>query len=146
MRKVLKVLLWASVVTAVLFAVLVARSTAQGRITWYFAEPTARLTVDGRQTGGWIHRGNHGRTVIVTRNVGPMRESYWAWTGEGVVAHCSGWTAPHFPVLALNESNGWDWTPVCVEFRQNAPERNVIVDPHSVEFTTNDGHRLRVSW
>ena len=119
--------------------VIVARST----VSWFLEVNNAQILVDGKQVKGWIHKGHNGRATILTRPEGKTQHSYWIENGVG---SCVGWTASHFPILPLRESNGWDWTPVCFDANPNPPERNLVSGTNFVEFTADNGQRLRASW
>ena len=139
MARLLKILALLAVAVFVARAVIVTRST----VSWFFAVNSARITVDGKQGSGWVHKGHNGRAVILTRTEGKAQHSYWIEHGVG---SCEGWTAAHFPILPLRESNGYDWTPVCFDDNPNPPERNFVSGTNFVEFTADNGQRVRASW
>src|SRR6478672_2571951 len=114
MARLFKILVLMLFVAFIVRALVVARS----RVSWFFTVANARITVDGEPGTGWIHKGHKGRTIILTTNDGKTTHSYWIERGVG---SCEGWTAPHFPILPVRESNGYDWTPVCFDDNPNRP-------------------------
>jgi hypothetical protein len=139
------------VAVLVLFALLIVWGIFSPHVAWYFVDPNAKVTVDGRKVHGWLHRGNHGQTLFLTRNNGRRRESYMIGIGgQGSVSDCGNWTAPRFPVFPLG-----DVSPPCLwivdsnekpNTGEAPPSRKLVAGTDFVEFTADDGSRIRVSW
>jgi hypothetical protein len=129
-------------------------STQNGYMQWYFMQPTARLTVAGTGNGGYIHRleNSGGTHVIVTRRMPWRGDTYWIALPKNhrpTMKRCGDWTAPRFPVISIGDVN-----PPCLGFsfgdepraRPEPPERNLMTGDRYIEFTADDGKRLRVEW
>jgi len=141
---------------ALLVTLVVVREAFWGHGTWYFIVPNARLTVDGRPSEGWLHVRTYdrGRVMFVTRRSDGKVESYLTTLekGEkGYVWPCGDWTAPDFPFFPIGDVN-----PPCTFFtvaeeepsqpKPKAVNRELRVGPGFVEFTADDGKRVRASW
>ena len=140
------------------FAILILMGILLGRMifspytVWYFVIPSARLTVDGRLEQGWIHRANHGKNLFLTRRKNGKAESYsiaLSHDVQGSVSSCGNWTAPRFPVFPIGDLNPPCWTVYAAEDltpRANFPVRRLATGEHFVEFTADDGSRIKGSW
>jgi hypothetical protein len=119
---------------------------------WYFVIPGARLTVDGRQEQGWLHHGNRGKNLFLTRRKAGNAETYLITLPldeKGSVSSCGNWTAPRFPVFPIGDVNPPCWTSYAAEDptpRVNLPARKLASGERFVEFTGDDGGRIRGSW
>jgi hypothetical protein len=142
----------AAISVLVLFGILLAREIFSPYTAWYFIVPSARITIDGSPQQGWVHRGNHWENLFVTRRKAETIESYSIMlprNGQGSVSSCGSWTAPRFPVLPIDDVNPpcWRWyaaedpTP-----RFRPPARTLASGERFVEFTADDGSRIRGSW
>jgi hypothetical protein len=148
-RSILKI---AAILILVLFGIVVTHEIFSPYTAWYFVVPKTRLTVDGRPEQGRLHRGNHGETLFLTRREKGKEESYMIWIPrdrQGIVASCGHWTAPRFPVFPIGDVN-----PPCWTFffsggptpKPTLPGRNLAAGIDFVEFTADDGRRLKISW
>ena len=136
-------------VVVLLFAVLVL-VTAN-----FYIMPFARITEDGKPVGGYVHRNSYRRPLtrlVVTRSETGRRRSYLVGIddahGGPFVGYCDDWTPPQWPAILLPHVN-----PPCVHWyaadgspTPYAPSRNIRTEKSAVEFTANDGKRIRVSW
>jgi len=120
----------------------------------YFARhlylPTARLLVNGKPYGGYVHSlsWDAHRVLVVTWRSRFGRESYWVWnstrSGQAPGAvHCKNWTAPPFPVFFSTDTN-----QPCLSFEPEATPRNrhIKFETNFVEFTADDSRKVRVVW
>jgi hypothetical protein len=148
-RKGLKI---AAISILVLFGIVIIREIFSPYTAWYFVVPGARLTVDGRQEQGWLHRGNHERNMFLTRRKEGKVESYLILIprdGQGSVSSCGNWTAPRLPVFSIGDVNPPCWTFYAAEDQTpklNLPARKLASGDNFVEFTADDGSRIRGSW
>jgi len=149
MRRSLKI---AAIALSVFLVVVMTHAIFSTYTAWYFFVPSARLTIDGRQEQGWLHRGNHRETLFVTRRVDGKADSYMIWVPngrKGIVWNCVSWTAPRFLVFPIGDVN-----PPCFAFSASAssaqkpslPARNLAVGTDFVKFTADDGSRIKASW
>lgn len=119
---------------------------------WYFVVPSARLTVDGRPEQVWLHRGNHRESLVLTRRDRGKAESYMIWIPhdrQGSVLSCGHWTAPRLPAFPIGDVSPPCWTIVASESptpKPSLPTRNLAAGTNFVEFTADDGSRLKASW
>ena len=149
MRRGLKI---AAISILVLFGILLTREIFSPYTAWYFIVPSARLTVDGSPQQGWVHRGNHWENLFVTRRKAGNVESYLIMlprNRQGSVSSCESWTAPRFPVFPIGDVNPPCWRYYAAEDptpRFNPPPRGLASGEHFVEFTADDGSRIRGSW
>lgn len=148
-KKLLKTGIWTGASVFVLLTLLIIRVVFSGTMAFFVLAPTMKLMVDRQLTPGWVHRETHGYSMIITCNDSHKRESYFVNVlGEkGMwVRDCGNWTAPRFPIMAMG-----DYNPPCTfitpgeQPETKLPERNLIAEPHFIEFTADDGKRLRVS-
>lgn len=58
-------------------ALAMAYSTAKGYTVWFIRIPHAIVTVNGRETAGWLHEANKGNTIAFTTNDGTRIEAHW---------------------------------------------------------------------
>src|SRR4051812_32200731 len=147
--------LFAALGIVVLVAGLVMiREVFFGYTTYLFIVPTAKLFVDGKPEQGWLHRGNNGKILIVTRTASGKRESYWVqYRGEkgASVRSCDGWRAGGFPLIAIGDANPPCFSMVAdpgTEARPNErPQRRLpLFGARFVEFIADNGDRLKVIW
>ena len=149
MRKALKI---AVLVIGVLFALVIVREAFWGYTEYFVMVPGAKLYSGGKPVSGWLHRGGHGHEFIVTRRGSTRRESYWITLRDekdGWVRGCDGWPATRFPLLAVGDVNPPCFTFVLAEdpsSRPKSPERKLGFGPGFMEFTADDGSRIRTSW
>jgi hypothetical protein len=88
--------------------------------------------------------------LIITRNDKQKRQSYRLdELGEKGrwIRGCGDWTVSRFPVVMIGHYN----TPCLFftsgrEVESKPPERDLVVAAHFIEFTDDDGERLRISW
>jgi hypothetical protein len=145
-----------AIVMLALLVIIVAHEIYSPYMSWYFLVPGARLTVDDRPEHGWLHRSRHGRVLFLTRQGKEKNESYEIWIPRderGSVMSCGEWTAPEFFVFSIGDVN-----PPCLTLslrfipndgpppKSTGPRRNLVAGPGHVEFTADDGSRLKVSW
>ena len=135
-----------------LFAAVITHEVFSPYTAWYFVVPNARITLDGRRQPGWLHRGNHREALFLTRRDEGRAESYLIWVPhdrQGIVWSCGTWTAPRFPAFPIGDVNPPCWMFSASEAplpKPTLPVRNLVAQPGSVEFTADDGSRLRASW
>ncbi len=150
MRTRRKALTIAAAVVGLLLALVVVREAFFGYTVYFIIVPGAKLFTDGKPVAGWLHKGGKGQLLILTRNVAESRESYWiSRPGDrgGSILSCGHWTAPRFPLVAIGDVN-----PPCLSFffaessKPNPPKRSAIFGKTSVEFTGDDGGRIKVAW
>jgi hypothetical protein len=142
----------AAISILVLFGILITVEIFSPYAVWYFVVPSARLTVDGRPAQGWLHRSSHRGTLFLTRRDRRKAESYMIWIPhdrQGSVVSCGHWTAPRLPAFPIGDVNPPCWTIVASEDPSPKPSlaaRNLAAGINFVEFTADDGSRLRASW
>jgi hypothetical protein len=149
MRKVLKI---SALVVGVLFVLVVIREAFFSYTSYFVIVPGAKVYADGKPVSGWLHRGGKGHAFILTRGGSGKNESYWITlqTEKGSwISSCDDWSAPSFPLVAIGDVN-----PPCFTFaltedptpKPKSPERKLGFGPRFIEFTADDGSRLRTSW
>jgi hypothetical protein len=144
-----KLLTSASLALVVLLALMVIREAFFSLTAYFVIVPGATVFAGGQPTPGWVHRGGNGQNLIVTRPISGRRESYWViMPGEknGWVRGCGEWSASRFPVLAIGDTSlpCLDWGGGSTQ--SDPPQRDPVFGPRSVEFTSNDGTRLKIAW
>jgi hypothetical protein len=136
---------------AVFVAFVFVREAFFGYTVYFTIVPRGKVFMNGRSVSGWLHSADKGQLLIVTRSVSGRRESYWiSMPGEkgGSVRACGqDWTAPRFPVLAIGDVNPPCLFPVIAVDDAVPPlERAPVFGQRSVEFTSDDGVRLKAAW
>jgi hypothetical protein len=126
-------------------------STAHGYMAWDFMLPTARLTIGGTSNTGYVNRygGSNGTDLIVTRRASWRGETYWIVLPRNhrpSVKRCVDWTAPRFPVIAIGDVNPPCWYVIDEDPRPEPPDRNLVSGQNFVEFTGDDGKRVKAQW
>jgi len=122
-------------------------------VTNYLIMPTARLFVAGKPDSGYVHTdaGDSIRILVVTRRlVLRQAETYWVWISsdqrrDSGVVRCEGWTAPQFPSFITSDIYE-PCSPVGERPRPKPPDRKLVSGSSFVEFTADDGKRVRVDW
>jgi hypothetical protein len=130
---------------------VIAREAFFSNTVFFAIVPTAKVYANGKPITGWLHKASGARYILTTDALG-RRESYWisvandkgAW-----ISSCGGWSAPRFPLVAIGDVNppcltivlGEDRNPAVPRFRRDPAFR-----ARSVEFTDDDGRRIRASW
>jgi hypothetical protein len=152
MRSIRKTVTSVVLIVAALAAVLVVREAFFGYTAFFVLVPWAKISTDNKPTEGWLHKGRKWQCLFLTRIVSGRRESYWiSRPGEksGGVASCGHWVASRFPVIAIGDVN-----PPCVtianddllERRPSTFKRMPAFGTKTIEFTADDGGRVKVSW
>ena len=124
-------------------ALAIVYSSVNGYTVWYLAIPTARVTVDGERNSGYVHMNAAAcRTLYVTRRGFWSAESYRVYVpGERPAFIERSFPIPRFPVFAEGDIQRRD------PFAHDQPhERNPKSGPAFVEFTADDGRRVRAEW
>ncbi len=149
MRRGLKI---AAISILVFLGITITLSIFSPYTVWYLVVPNARLMVNGRPAQGWLHRGHHGESLFLTRRDRGKAESYMIWIPhdrQGGVLSCGHWTAPRLPAFPIGDVNPPCWIVVASEDpspKPSLPPRNLVAGINFVEFTADDGSRLRASW
>jgi len=151
-----------AVLTVAFWSFVVPASILNHYTVWYFMMPAARLTLDGKLNAGYVHwgeGGSNGGAVMLTVLQRSQTATYRIWlpnsqavpsernsVGRPSTQRCAGWTAPRFPLFSIGDVNPpcsylFDDTPT-----PNPPERNIVAGPGFVEFTADDGKRVRAEW
>ena len=123
-------------------AFAMAYSTAKGYTVWFIRIPHAVVTVDGRQTTGWLHEANEENTIFFTRADSSKAETYdlvFAHEGNGRVLSCGESVASRLPLIAIGDVN-----PPC--FFEGLAGHGLTRGPRSIALTTNDGTRIEAHW
>jgi hypothetical protein len=140
------------------FAILILMGILLGRMifspytAWYFIVPNAQFTVDGKAEEGWLHRGKQSETLFLTRRAKGKTESYiisLPQNRQGFVWNCGNWTAPRFPFFPIGDVNPPCWTFYVGEGpapKSTLPARKLAAGSRFVEFTADDGSRIRGFW
>jgi hypothetical protein len=125
--------------------------TQDEQILWFVLDRRAKLTEDGMQVEGWLHREWKDRVLIITRKGDPVgRESYLVLPGSRVgpfAEGCDGWTAMRLPVLPFLLLVS-DALP-CPGWRlpeHPMPYSKAMLSSNSLEFVDERGRRLQVRW
>jgi hypothetical protein len=151
MKKRLKI---AAIVTLLVVAGLTACVVFDPYIAWFRKVPRARLTIDGIQERGWMHRATKGRGLFVTHGYGQKVESYsvmFTASGSAIVWRCAKWTAPNLPVFPIGDVSPPCWDIVVDDGTtpksdSPIPKRNLVSGDNFLEFALNDGRRLKATW
>jgi hypothetical protein len=123
-------------------AFAMAYSTAKGYTVWFIKIPHTVITVNGRQTTGWLHKANNGNAIFFTRADSSKPETYdlvFANDGNGRVLSCGAWVASRLPLIAIGDVN-----PPC--FCEGSAGYGLTKGPRSIAFTTNEGARVEAHW
>jgi len=125
-------------------------STSQAYTSWYFMIPAAALTLDGKHNSGYVHlanAGKYGTDIVVTVRQRWSAETYNVVlpnNGRSSVSERS--IAPRLPVFSIGDLI---YEPLWTSDRRahvDPPDRRLVTGPTSVEFTANDGKRVRAEW
>jgi hypothetical protein len=146
MQKALKI---TGLVVGVLLALVVFREAFFGYTAYFVIVPGAKLYADGKAISGSLHKGDKGRAFILTRSGDGKPESYWiAMPSErnGWISSCGGWAAPRFPLVAIGDVNPPCFSFVNPNLAPKSLERKPTFGPRFVEFTADDGRRIKTSW
>ena len=142
----------AAISILILLGILTTHEIFSPYTAWYFVVQNAQITVDGRPEQGFLHRGNHRQTLFLTRREKGKAESYMIWIPhdrQGSISNCGHWTAPRFPAFPIGDLNPPCWTFSAREGptpKPTLPERNLALGIGFVEFTADDGSRIKASW
>ena len=126
----------------ILVALSLAYSTAKGYMAWYFKVPKAVITINGKQTKGWLHKTTDGKAMYFTRADSSKPTTYGLYfirRGNGGVSSCGTWVASRFPVIGVGDIN----TPC---FFEGSGGHDLTSGPRSVAFIANDGTKLEARW
>jgi len=148
MKRVVGIVGRVILLTGIFFAVAMVYSTAKGYTIWYF-RVSGSVTVDGRETSGYMHANAQRNILLITRTDGSRPETYLVSAKNGApVLDCGDW----HPIRLLPVPIG-DVNPPCSVLNQK-PES--VIDPpvdstqvrrrRSVEFSTASGKRVKAEW
>lgn len=141
---------FALILLLTLVALVIAHRALSPYTAWYFRVSDARLTVNGKEVRGSLHRGNRGQTLFLTRRDKSKAESYMIsipQDRQGFVSNCGSWTAPSLIAFPIGDVN-----PPCWIFSDGEastlgrPNRNLVLGVRSIEFTADDGSRITAFW
>lgn len=147
----------AGVVLTVLAVVSVVRvfiMTPRHEIVWLVPLYNGKVTANGFGIDGRVLRGEGGRLLIVT--LGTKKSgAYWVVlpittpiSKPGLVYWCN-WAPPRLPAFPVNGANPPCWTPI-ERGGEVSPgpslNRRLEVSAAYVEFTADDGRRIKVVW
>jgi hypothetical protein len=159
MRRALKVIGWCAGTVAALFVALLLLTW---QYTLYFPEVWgATLTVDGKPSRGpSVYRNRRtGRGLLVRRDVS-RKELYAFYTNDekGFVVRCKDFSAVVVPGLALSNheqlGQGCFFSNLVLEDSaghvisepKKTVQRSAKIGSRLLEFTADDGKRLRAEW
>ena len=117
-------------------------SSAIGYTTWFFRISHPIITVNGKPSEGWLHRGRDGNVMFLTERSSGRALTYnlvFADNSTGHVFRCGAWVAPRWPVIARG-----DLSPPCL--LQGPPRQDATRGPNSVSFSTFDGRKVEANW
>ena len=141
---------FALVLLLALSALVIVDAAYSPYTAWYFRVSDVRLTVNGKEVRGSLHRGNRGQTLFLTRRDKSKAESYMInipQGRQGFVLNCGSWSAPRLIVFPIGDVNPPCWTFSNGEASTLArPNRNLILGVRSIEFTADDGSRITAFW
>jgi hypothetical protein len=126
-------------------------STAQGYTSWHFLIPAPRLTVNGKPNSGYIHWFDGGPTVgndvIVTVRHRWRGETYSVVrpAGHKPSVHGSGCIEPRLPAVSQGDIR-YQCLFASDDTATPEPPRNLLSGTNFVEFTDDDGKRVRAEW
>jgi hypothetical protein len=123
-------------------------STAQGYMTWWFRS-SSQVVVEGVQNG-FLHVNRKHSAVIITRtDLRPSQSYLVELSGRPSLTHCGDWQAPRLPAFSIGDMN-----PPCSFFSNgselpvadNAVLSTLTARPGFVEFQTEHGKKVTASW
>ena len=149
MKAPLQILGWLIFVSILLVVgAAVVYPTAKGHMKWYF-RVNGQVTVDGHETGGYMHANTDRTILLVTRTDGIRPETYLVSLGnEKAVLDCGEWHPIRllaFPVTDVNPP----CSAVTVDSSRivDAPVAATLVRrSRSVEFSTASGKNVKAEW
>jgi hypothetical protein len=142
-------------VLAIIFVVRVLIMIQRHEIIWLVLVSHSKLTANGSGIDGRILRGEGGRLLIVTLDAEKESGSYWVVlpiiipvSKPGLVYLCN-WTPPRLPAFPVSGANPPCWIPI-ERGGDVSPgpsiNRRLEVSADYVEFTADDGRRIRAIW
>ena len=147
-KRLFRVLGSAILAGILVLAVAMVYSTAKGYLRWYF-RVNGQLTVDGRETSGYLHVNTQRTLLMLTRTDGSRPETYLvALEGEKMVIDCGEWHPVRFIPFPVGHLN-----PPCSAFSSDSTRvvdapipRTLLLGRRSVEFTTSSGKKIKAQW
>jgi hypothetical protein len=143
--KIAAALLLALIVLTVVYAIF------SPHATWYSRVWNARITADGKEIRGSLHRSHQGEALFLTRRDKSKAESYLIWAHQdrrGLVLTCGRWTAPRLPLFVIGDVNPPCWPANDSDNYPSriSPNRKLVVGAKIIEFTADDDSRITASW
>jgi hypothetical protein len=145
LKKLAKLLGLLLIIGAVVVVVILVHSTMAGTTQWFF-RVNGHVTINGRETSGYMHANTLRTFLFVTTTDGRKPETYVVPLIRIKMWDCGNW----HPIRFLPTPTG-AWHPC------NLPaDPAEVVDPplpktlvcrqRSVEFTTSSGRKVRAEW
>lgn len=130
-----------------LIAISEVYSTYNGYTKWYF-RVNGSVTIDGRQTTGYLHADTQKTVLLLTRTDEPRKETYLVpLQGSTKIIDCGDWNPLRFLPTAIG-----DMSPGCSFFTDPARVADAPIDSslmlrrRSVEFRTASGKKVKAEW
>ena len=148
MKRVFGILSRLVLLTVIFCLVAMVYSTAKGYMIWYF-RVNGSVTVDGHNTGGYMHANTQRTALLITRTDESRPETYLVPVASGkTILDCGQWHPIRFLPIPIGDVN-----PPCSGFNEKAES---AVDPpvnetlvrsrRSVEFLTASGKKVKAEW
>lgn len=133
---------------AVLSVILLAYSTAKGYTRWYF-RVDGLVTIDGRQSSGYLHANTQKTILLLTRTDEKRPETYLIPLGEEkTVLDCGDW----HPVRLLPFPVG-HFNPPCsvlsvspADILDGPVSATLVRAGRSIQFTTASGRKVKAKF
>ena len=126
--------------------------TAAGYYEWYFPARNARVSVDGKASGAFLHRERLGGSVILTRTDLPTRVSYRVFFGTGLkpkpgISGCGEWHPYRYAIVFRGDVNPPCFIVAAGESTEDKSQPEALaIGPKFLEFIAPDGKRVRAEW
>src|SRR5262249_11698670 len=147
MKKLLRIAAWLLFAVLLLGASSLLYSTMRGYTSWFF-RVNGTVTVDGRQTSGYLHANSQHTFLLVTRSDESEPETYLIPVDlQTTVSDCGKWHPIRFFPMPIGDLN-----PPCSVFTdpsqiRDAPIQSTLIRRrNSVEFSTSSGKKIRAEW
>ena len=148
MSTLLKALGWIVLAGVLVVAAALIYSTSKGSTKWYF-RVDGHVTINGVETGGYMHANTQRTLLLVTRTDDLRPETYLVTLeDQKFISDCGVWHPIRFLPFPVSQLN-----PPCSPSRvddakiQDAPLPATLVrSPRSVQFSTASGKKVKAEW
>jgi hypothetical protein len=145
LKKLAKFLGWLLIISAVVVVSILVHSTMAGTTQWFF-RVNGHVTVNGRETSGYMHANTRRTFLLVTTTDGPKPETYVVPLISIKMWDCGSWHPIRFLPVPIGAWHPCNLPADSAKVADPALPKTLVCRQQSIEFTTTSGRKVRAEW